>query len=680
MAKETIGYRVNADSAPIGVLNKMRKGLVAIYSERRNAQSYLGYYGGDAYPMSSEIQDPESNLVYGIVIANDGLGNGGFTHKSLNDFVNGDSDTTDEAKLGKFLRTLYGDGLFDNTEKDALDYALRSFSKVPTDGCFAADATRWGMEENQQTVLPFYKRDSQSLASRIVSVGIYYKFRRFAQDKKLKHWDEDSVSELRSQIELYLRGEPGEDESDDSKRGELWKNVFKIFSYNDASQPAERQSYFLPCTLACWFYIYDRTTHKVSAVAFNVGDCRCYLADTKQGMQQISTDDAQADGAMTNLIHFGTKNLTINNVPYSKLHARIIEADAPCALIACSDGIYDTCTGLGPVNLTRGKYGMPYGVPEANDFMFEYNFLQAMRRCYSFDDFVRETVFNFFGQSCAQGCAECVEGPETHPCKTDDSGTLGARFFGEKSPLELFERLRATKSTLLDKLHDRMLQLHEEGTDVPYTEQHIVSSEQQNDEKLEAYVRDNDGFNQLVNSLKNRYTAAYTSMAAAVQNGEKSELWGFEHTAQVTGFRLAGLFNPVSRRLAIFHVAVSDWNLCTDGIPQTWQAEPHKHVIFTEDELALLRKNEFGKMSAELTAKTVNYQAERTLALYKWFENSFYGRTDKGPYDILTETDKQRVYDETALQEAMNIGAQSDNDTQNSTNEDAGDGSDGGNE
>ena len=110
MAKETIGYRVNADSAPIGVLNKMRKGLVAIYSERRNAQSYLGYYGGDAYPMSSEIQDPESNLVYGIVIANDGLGNGGFTHKSLNDFVNGDSDTTDEAKLGKFLRTLYGDG------------------------------------------------------------------------------------------------------------------------------------------------------------------------------------------------------------------------------------------------------------------------------------------------------------------------------------------------------------------------------------------------------------------------------------------------------------------------------------------------------------------------------------------------------------------------------------------
>ncbi len=660
MAKETIGYRVNAKTFPES-LGKMRKGLISIYSERKNALQALGWYGGDAYPIAEELEDKTIDghtYKYGIVIADDGLGNGSFTHRSLEEFVK-DCETK-EQKLEKFLRTLYGDAFFQDNE--ALNYALRSFADVPTDGFFAVNSAEWTDPANSQTVTPFYKRDSQSLASRIVSVGIFYKFRRYAQKRGWKHFNEGNVKELRNEIEIYLRGEYDHKNKCYTSKGELWTNIEKIFSYDDTDKADEKLMYFLPCTLACWFYVYDKDTNKISAVAYNVGDCRCYLVNEKEGVQQISIDDAQSDGSMDNLIHYGTKPYTIFGTPYATLRARIVETEAPCALIACSDGVYDTCPGSGSSSpLFKGKYVMPYGELKANDFMFEYNFLQALRRCYSFDDFVREVVFNFYGQGCAQGKSETYSGEPFNSIKKDDSGTLSARFFGQSSPLEIFSVLRNTEDTFIDKLYNTLVTLHENGEDVPYSEPHVDSSARQKDAEIEEYVQDDPGFCEFIGSLlnKERYEQAYASLVEAKSESTECNLWGFEHTQKAEGFRFNSLLKPINRRVAVFNTAVEDWKECQQvngEIPESWKTEPHRHVIMSKEDLQLLSKCGFGERVLELTADKINYEAEKILALYSWFDKCFHGDNDKEREAVLLPTDCERKIDNDELQKALNIG------------------------
>lgn len=652
--QEGVGYRVNAsdirpDPNKPGVLD----GLITVYAERKNENAALGVYGGDAYPMVDETRD-EADCWRGIVIADDGLGSGAFVHPSLEEFLKCADD--DNAKLSVFLRALYGKEFF--SDKKAVAYALRSFSPVPTDGFFVCDENEWknGAQdgENAQTVLPFYKRDSQSLSSRIISVGVYYKFHTYTSAHKIKEWTEESAARLRDEIQNYVINE-------------LRERIFKIFDYSDAHSTDARRLYFLPCTLACWFYMYNPSSGQVSALALNVGDARCYLADLTEGVKQISIDDADETGIMNNLIHFGEKLIAGDGRRYGMLRARIIKTQAPCALFACSDGVYDTCPGKGLYKneYAHGKYALKYGTAESSDFLFEKNFLEALRRCYSFEDVAREVVFNFYAQSEAQGFGEYKSDWRFEEIKRDDSGTLAMRVFGEnesnaeqRNMYALFEQLRANRNTFIDRLYNLITEKAAHNIYIPYTLPHTQSSEAQNESKFEEYEVSAD-FTEFISLIRNYYDKAYDCMSAA---GEEV-MWGATHGAQkMAGFNLNQLFRKLFFRRAVLMCALQDWQDCCAGggepvIPAAWKNELHRHVIMDEDCLKKLISINFGKAYADLTAKVVDVAAERELSMYRWFEETFFGApTEKTCKDVLLPDDRKRVIDINKLEAAIKTG------------------------
>ena len=139
-----------------------------------------------------------------MAVAADGVGQGAYTHASLEEFLrkecadkfpNLTKEYPTETKLSVFLSQLYGEDFLNDEE--SLQYALRSFSDVPCDGFFAADKSRWG-EKGCQVVRPFFLRDSQSLGSRIVCVGLFHKFRKWLSQKALAKWDKSSAEQLRN--------------------------------------------------------------------------------------------------------------------------------------------------------------------------------------------------------------------------------------------------------------------------------------------------------------------------------------------------------------------------------------------------------------------------------------------------------------------------------------------------
>lgn len=631
---ERAGYRYNSAQAS---KNAAKNGNVTVYAERRNLTAALGEYGGDAYPIAADFD--ANGYHYGIVLAADGVGQGGYPHPSLKKILEEklgehaapEGPARDRALLALFLRLLYGAEIFSKRNQDALDYALRCFSDVPADGFFVTEKELWENPE-AQVMLPFYERDSQSLGSRIVCVGLYLKFRHYLRDHNIETgWDPAEAEVLREEVEGYLSG--------------LSEKIGELFPYEDA--PGDKANrYFLPSTVAAWFYI--ERDGSVSALSLNMGDCRCYIANLKDGVRQISIDDAFADGSMSAFVHFGKEPRTGGEYHDGSFHARIVNLNAPCALIACSDGVYDTCPGRGAISDGK-KYSLPYGdTMDSSDFLFEKNLLEALRRCYSFEDFRREIVYNFYAQSSARAGMETCEGGNYPLIKRDDSGTLAARFFGKKS-VTLFGELRKERDTTLDLLYKEIVRRHEiyqkggrEGyynLRIPYAPLHFRSAEVELDSKREDYAT-REFKNAVVGQLKADYPAAFRSMKEA---GAKT-LWGVEHgETELKGFSIGKMFT-YGNMIKIFACAEEDWrNLGSEGgkrtVPAKWKK--HEHVVSSSAMIDLLLAEGFDRKLEELSAPQEDPETAAMLKLYAWFVSCFWGDLPEGN-EVLKASDGVR--------------------------------------
>lgn len=510
--KEFIGYRPNG--VPVGSTDSK---IVTVFAERNNDRA-LGEYGGDAYPFTYEIENDRK--IYGISVVADGVGNGGYEHPSLEknlekyiskNYPEPSEDKKDATMLYTFLTILYGEEFV--KDKEALDYALKSFGYVPTAGFFAKNEaekeTDWNSFDQEkptedrkgQKYIPFWRRDSQSLGSRIVCVGLFYKFRKYFVDSGKNCIDKQLAEELRDEIEKYLK--------------KLKKNIQELFSYDDAPNTTKRKYYFLCSTLAVWFYIADGKN--VSALSLNCGDARCYIVDTKEGVRQISIDDAFSDGTMSAFIHYGEEQRNNDGYHDGQLHARIVNLEYPCALFACSDGIYDTCPSTKGISVSEDINEEP----NANDFLFELNMLKALRNCYSLEDFRREVVFNFYAQADTR-CAELRESGNYQQIKRDDSGTLAGRFFAD-SAIQLFDALRNEKEIFLDQLIELLRNQNNKGNFIPYFTPKVSSSDQKQKDFFGYYAQ--DIFRDKVSNL---LLSSYAENFDKMKKIGESKLWGID--------------------------------------------------------------------------------------------------------------------------------------------------------
>ena len=627
---ESLGYRVNAQSPSISDAKS-----VIVYAERKNKDRALGSYGGDAYPAVYETFEKfYDGYNAGFVLDADGLGNGGFTHESLGKYLedNTPADFTDnfdaldnprnDAKLSLFLRILYGNEIFEQNYAATLEYALRCFSPVPVDGYFGAEKELWQnkAENNAQTVKPFYERDSQSLGSRIICVAIHKMLSGMLADKTVMNKPFAEIAELvlKNADKLLVDLEPA---------------IKKLFKDSDADSRTIGR-YVLPNTVAFWFYVYDFRAKKADAVAVSIGDARCYALDAVNGVRQISIDDAAEDGDITSLIHYGNAPKNDETHFDNKFRARMIELKAPCALMACSDGVYDTC----PHVKKQGdiSFGNKEEVP--SDIMFEKNLLDALRDCYSTDDFKRKIVFEFYAQRSGDDYAEKIDSNGYTRAKRDDSATLAARFFDP--PVALFDALRKNV-TALDKLYDVIIEAKRGGIDIPYKKPHVESKAERDESKL-AETAAKLMTNELQELLKKAYPAAFECMKESGSN----TLWGVEHNnaSPLSGFSLGQFFKKGSVRAAVFLTCVEDWKVCSNGTaPAEWKNKLHEHVIINADIYNYLKKNDFDKLAEKPTESGGDSQFDKLLELYAWFEKCFYGVCEKPRGEVWGKADSERA-------------------------------------
>lgn len=465
----------------------VRTDSVSFYAEyRRDTQNVSDLYGGDAYPVvwSTKIEGKK----VGVILVSDGLGSGSFTHVGLNKrYTERLGDLKEEEKLYDFLLNLYGADFF--KDKEAVDYAIRSFSPCQPDSMYMTPSGEARFDK------PFYFRSSQYLASRILCVGVFYKFRnKFAEYfAKQGAWNEDSLDKFRRAIERYVDGETDDDGNicyngevmtaenchkwidDDNAPECLRKNIWKLFDI--ANDPENMRGTYLPCTFASWWFVENE--HNVDAAALYLGDSRCYKVDLEDGVKQISVDDVsdnvEHDGAMTVIQTFGlnhnAKSVTHNGKTVKThdgaIKVTMVKVAKPCAFFCCSDGVYDTC----PVYDERIQ-GMQQRKPasniaefelfrEVNDLAFEYNFLTILRKCNSLDDVRNMIARSFYSHAIPGGVDErgarsgvsvFENEAQSGGVKLDDSATFGIQFFSENQGFpEIITALRSRK-TVLDKI------------------------------------------------------------------------------------------------------------------------------------------------------------------------------------------------------------------------------------
>lgn len=465
----------------------VRADSVSFYAEyRRDTQNVSDLYGGDAYPVvwSTKIEGKKA----GVILVSDGLGSGSFTHVGLNKrYTERLGDLKEEEKLYDFLLNLYGADFF--KDKEAVDYAIRSFSPCQPDSMYMTPSGEARFDK------PFYFRSSQYLASRILCVGVFYKFRnKFAEYfAKQGEWNKDSLDKFRRAIERYVDGETDADGNicykgevmtaenchkwldDDNAPECLRKNIWKLFDI--ANDPENMRGTYLPCTFASWWFVENE--HNVDAAALYLGDSRCYKVDLEDGVKQISVDDVsdnvEHDGAMTVIQTFGlnhnAKSVTHNGKTVKThdgaIKVTMVKVAKPCAFFCCSDGVYDTC----PVYDERIQ-GMQQRKPasniaefelfrEVNDLAFEYNFLTILRKCNSLDDVRNMIARSFYSHAIPGGVDErgarsgvsvFENEAQSGGVKLDDSATFGIQFFSENQGFpEIITALRSRK-TVLDKI------------------------------------------------------------------------------------------------------------------------------------------------------------------------------------------------------------------------------------
>ncbi len=601
----------------------LSKDRLVVFSER---SGNLYKYGGDAYPVVWE--EEKNGIKYGLILAADGVGQGGFVHPSLKrrlcELISreyGDmkndvelSDEDNKLMLAVFLKVMFDIEPFSAAENDAHDaqskevfeYALRCFADVPVGGYYGGRKPLNSADEDQQVVTPFYNRDSQSLASRIACVWIYQQFRTWALDKHLTKWTTKDVNELRESItdSMYR-----DDESSLSGR------VRQLFSYDDAPKEDNRNIYYLPATVAAWFYIDDGK--KISAVALNCGDARCYKVDLADGVKQISDDDVVDGDKMSAFVHFGvTRRSAANGYEGyfdGTFRAAIVELQAPCALFACSDGVYDTCP-----QEWLGEQERPLGFEngDCSDILFENRMLKAFKRAYSLDDLAREIVFSFYGQNSPHGlkkqfCLEWQEAGAGEKVKKDDSGTFAAKLFStDGDPLQLMEKLREGKdATTLEVLTTVAYEKN-----IAFVNPHLQSSEEQSAEEFMEFARDvitNGDFVALL-------SARIPKETLIAKRGEGiASFWGIN-------LQKANLAIPFGRVLKANAVGIINYLL-----------ELHENGEDDPEIAAVLAKYKVAEKKEESQPK-INYAVERERLKFETIQKAFYG-------DLLLRKDRSDV-------------------------------------
>lgn len=108
------------------------------------------------------------------------------------------------------------------------------------------------------------------------------------------------------------------------------KGLINTAEHFDLQKGKYDNQLILPTTLAG--FRYKEQNENIVIDALWAGDSRCYIL-TKEGLKQVSIDDEDASGAITNLFAASDKN--------TKLNYREIKLSKPCILLAVSDGFFD---------------------------------------------------------------------------------------------------------------------------------------------------------------------------------------------------------------------------------------------------------------------------------------------------------------------------------------------------
>ena len=532
----------------------VKRDEVVLYAEHRSVVPVLGEYGGDSYPASYRKIGGDGKE-YGMMAVADGVGSGGFVHKSLINYLS--DEPTEKGKLRKFLTAIFGEAFL--SDREAVDYAVKNFAPLPPDG-FYSTAT-----EKAQIASPFYTRASQYIASRIACVAVFYKFRDFFADKDVS---EETAAALRKEMVEYYDGVSDEN-GELITEGELRKNLKKIFDISDGVQPKDRDHYYLPTTFSCWFY--KDTEKSVKAVSINIGDSRCYKVDGIDGVLQISTDDANpVDNSLTRMIRYGTgRHVTEEGAHDCLFNAVTVEVGKPCALFCCTDGVYDTCQNVKGSNY---KAGLPFdsaspfteydGVVESCDVAFEYNFFNALRACKSVEDVRQFTARSIYlhrdPEKFVQGGAigEYTEAGQFGVIKQDDSATMAMRFFSEKEGypeiLSLLADEDKAKKTSIVRLFDKLTEKNAAGDRYCYKGPAADKDPSAlKDKRLSEYATREP--------LAGKLTALITEDSQKAVDGGKSKMWGAPCNSVIKAFSAKMYFK--SNSVKIFKLLSEDMKI-----------------------------------------------------------------------------------------------------------------------
>ncbi len=204
------------------------------------------------------------------------------------------------------------------------------------------------IDELLKYLLDGVNRTSALWASRIVISRFVYAMKYHPHFKGGKYISSDKVREELS--EFITKG--------------LWRTK-KHFDLQEGKYSSQSM---LPTTLAAIIFEDNPQTNSVIAEAVWAGDSRCY-AITADGLYQLSMDDEDASGAITNLF-------MVKEGKQATLNYKRFEIQKPCVLMTVSDGVFD-----------------PFS-PHDN-LGVENTFLNAIKTCSSIDE-LNQNLYDTF--------------------------------------------------------------------------------------------------------------------------------------------------------------------------------------------------------------------------------------------------------------------------------------------
>ena len=431
---------------------------VTMYGERRTLDKACGE---DAYPLVAQIPCGEGKVLH-MTLADDGLGSGSTKNYCLQKYIEDymheffpdtkPSDTRRVARLalGLLLRRLFPE-LFSEKEiyEEVRAYAERNFGISPLYSFFGGEKDETGNDYLPPLDEPFFKRTSAYVGARLTSVAMYYFLIRYFRDEnhRVEKWDAENTKALCDAMTAYVQGELKDNLLQEDKWGRMFGAQVEYEDGNAAGFQIGSNvlRYYLPNTFGIWLAVEDG--EDISAACFHIGDVRCYVVDGKEGVWQVSCDDAFPDNAMSAFISFGpqAKQGEMGDKGYytdNIIKCRYMSLKKPCALLSLSDGVYDTA--------------------EADDpgFRFEAKLQETLRQCRSMDDvFYLVAKRHYFHVDSFEASRQynTLIGTPAAGVKLDDSASMALKAFWTEDVYQ-FSDLLAGETRL-----DRMIKLEKEG-------------------------------------------------------------------------------------------------------------------------------------------------------------------------------------------------------------------------